>query len=135
MAGAAPHSAWNPFCSVSLIQTEAEGMTGWIEQDAHVVARLELGEPGAQGDSVLHRNLKVVDLNVEVPHRALSTWSGRPDRRHIVFSALKDHVDGLLRRLDHGGIRLLMNNWPVEQRRIKRRESHRVRRFEGCAPP
>ncbi len=96
-------------------------MTGWIEQDSDVVARLELGEPGAQGDSVRNRSLKVVDLNVEMHHRALPTWGGWPDRRHVVFGALKDHVDRFLRRLNHSGIGLLVNNWPVEQRRVKSR--------------
>jgi hypothetical protein len=68
--GQASQSVWLP-PSVFLVQAQAEGMTGWIEQDAHVVARLELGEPGAQRDSVRYRSLKVVYLYVEIHHRAL----------------------------------------------------------------
>jgi hypothetical protein len=67
----------------------------------------------AQRYGVGHRSHEVVYLDVEVHHRALSTW----DRGHIVFGALEDHVDRLLRRLDHGGVGLLVNDWPIEQRR------------------
>ena len=54
-----------------------------IEQDSNVGLRLELCETGTEGKRVLDGNRQVLDLEVEVHHRALLARSWGPGRRHV----------------------------------------------------
>lgn len=69
----------------SLVETEAEGVAGGVEEHSDVLLRLVLGHRGAQGD----RRVQIADLEVEVHHRALSAIDRWPDRSPVAFGLLE----------------------------------------------
>ncbi len=55
----------------ALVSAEAERVAGWIDQHAHVLLWLMLGDGRSECDRVGDGRVKVVDLKVEVHHRTV----------------------------------------------------------------
>jgi hypothetical protein len=83
------------------VAAQAERVPGRIQEDPDIVPRLEAGDPSAKGHGVGDGSVEVLDLDVEVHHRALLAGDGWPDRRYVVLGELEDHVDRVL-----GGLRM-----------------------------
>ena len=58
-------------------------MPGWVEQDSHVVLRLEVGDPRAKGDRIGDSNVQILYVEVKVHHRPLFTTLWGPHRGYV----------------------------------------------------
>jgi hypothetical protein len=69
-------------------------MAGRVEQDPHVLLRLELGQRRPQRHRVLGRSLEVGDLEVEVQLHLRVAGTGRPYGRTWFVSVWKPRLTG-----------------------------------------
>jgi hypothetical protein len=109
---------------------EAERVTGRVQVDPYVLLGLKPGERRAQGDRVRAGGFQIVDLDVEVRHHLLVTWSGRPDRGDVCLLRLEGEPGSAARRAKRHPVRLVSALRPAEQRLVEPGEHLSVRRSE-----
>jgi hypothetical protein len=64
-------------------------MPGRIEEYAHVVLRLVVGERRPHLDRVSHGRVEVADLHVQMDHHLLPTIDRGPDRSRVLRRVLR----------------------------------------------
>ena len=82
-------------------------MAGRVEQDPHVLLRLELRHGRPQRCRVLGRSLEVGDLEVEVQLHLRIAGTARPDGTDVVLLGLETEVDGRVRHPDRAPVGLV----------------------------
>lgn len=92
----------------------AERMARWVEETPHAVLRLVHGQRGPERDSSLRLGLQVDHLKVEMQHRLMLTWLGRPRRGDVAIVLLDTQVRHALTRVQRGVLIVEMVERPTE---------------------
>src|SRR5262249_17733048 len=98
--GRTSSASWAASAPRSWLAVEAERMTGRVEQHAHVVLRLVLGERRAQSEGVVHRCGQVGDLDVEVELLARPSRLRRPHRGLVDVGLLHGEIGHALAEVE-----------------------------------
>lgn len=110
-------------------------MSVWVEKDSDMVVRLGCGERCSQSDCLLGRGVEVVNLEVEMHHRALCAFDRWPYRCVVVGRLLEHDESRAVGNCEDRRSRFFVTYGPPNQLGVEARQASGIRSLDSGSPP